>query len=100
MNRFFLLILTITFSCTFSAMDVSAQRGIPKMNRRLLLDSLSPEQKKEFRKNLRARYDSLSPEQKEKFKARILNRADSTLSPQQKARLRKRLKNNQPETVQ
>ena len=77
----------------FSLTQVSAQRGIPRVNRKAMLDSLSPEQKQEFRKNLRAKYDSLSPEQKKELRDRIKSKADS-LSPEQKARLRKRLRNN------
>lgn len=89
MKKFLLFALIAGFSLT----QVSAQRGIPRVNRKAMLDSLSPEQKQEFRKNLRAKYDSLSPEQKKELRDRIKSKADS-LSPEQKARLRKRLRNN------
>ncbi len=88
-------LLLLSLLAGFSFTQVSAQRGIPKFNRKSMLDSLSPEQKKEMRSKARARYDSLPPEKKEELKERLKNRADS-LNPEQKARLRKRLRNNKP----
>ena len=89
MKKFLLFALIAGFSLT----QVSAQRGIPKFNKKAMLDSLSPEQKQAFRKNLRAKYDSMSPDQKKAVRERIMSKADS-LSPEQKARLRKRLRKN------
>jgi hypothetical protein len=71
--------------------EASAQRGVPKINRRALLDSLSPEQKKELRTKMRARYDSLSPEQKDRVKDQLKSKMDS-LSPQEKKKLRQQLR--------
>ena len=91
MKKLLILVLLAGFSVT----QVSAQKGLPKLNRKAMVDSLSPEQRKEMRKKFRARYDSLPPEKKAELRERIMRRADS-LGTDQKARLRKRLKNNKP----
>ncbi|MES2003537.1 MAG: DUF3106 domain-containing protein [Bacteroidota bacterium] len=91
MKKLLILVLLSGFCFT----QVSAQKGLPKLNRKAMVDSLSPEQRKEMRKIMRAKYDSLSPEKKAALRERILSRADS-LNPKQKARLRKRLQNNTP----
>jgi hypothetical protein len=96
MKKLLSFLLVGILSATLFTNQVSAQSGLPKMNRKSFLDSLTPEQKQALRKSLRARYDSLSPAEKEAFKKKLLERADSTLTPQQKARLRRRLKNTAP----
>lgn len=83
-------VLTVVLFTT-TVFTASAQRGVPKINRRALLDSLSPEQKKELRTRMRARYDSLPPEQQQQVKAALKNKIDS-LSPQEKKKLRRQLR--------
>lgn len=91
----FIISLLLLTSTRYEAV---AQKGLPKFNRKALMDSMTPEEKKAMRKRLKAKYDSLPPEQKEKIKERVMNRADS-MTPQQKRKLFKQLKNNKPATT-
>ena len=90
--------LTFSFLLLTAVQNTAiAQKGLPKFNRKAMIDSMTPEEKKEMRKRLKAKYDSLPPEQKEKIKERVMNRMDS-MTPQQKKRILKQLKDNKPAT--
>jgi len=89
-------LVTLVFSLLLSAgfsTGAFAQKGLPRFNRKALMDSMTPEEKKAMRQQLKARYDSLPAEQKEMIKEKIKERFDS-LPPQQKRKLLKQLKNN------
>ena len=95
MKKIFSILLVGILSLTAFSTQVAAQRNakLSKETRKALLDSLSPEQKKAFRDNMRSRYDSLSPQQKEKIKEQVKSRLDS-LPPKEKKELRKELMRN------
>ena len=67
--------------------SVQAQRGIPRMNRKAMLDSLSPEQKKAIKEKLKARYDSLPAERKAEIRKSLKAKLDS-LTPEEKQALK------------
>lgn len=96
--KFFSMLTFSLLLLSASQNAVMAQKGLPKLNRKAMMDSMTPEEKKQMRKRLKARYDSLPPEQKEKIKERILNRMDS-MTPQQKRKMLKQQKNNKPATT-
>jgi len=95
MKKVFSILIVALLSITAFSTLASAQRNarLSKETRKALLDSLSPEQKKAFRDNMRARYDSLSPQQKQKMKEQFKSRLDS-LPPKERKQLRQELLRN------
>jgi hypothetical protein len=87
MKKIFLLTLV---TIVFTQITVSAQRGRNQMLK-AKYDSLSPEQKKQFRDRMKEKRDSASPEQRKEMRKKMKARYDQ-LSPEEQQQWKEKMK--------
>ncbi len=87
MIALFVVVLSLAGTRSFAQTTEPVKKDILKQR----IDSLSPEQRKELRKQLKEKRKQMTPEQKQEMRAKMKGRL-ADMTPEQKAKMKEHMK--------